>query len=136
LKTNIQVSLKLCVLVLVCCRPIADFFAGKQQTADLFAEAVCRAGWRLNSAAGQAVVLSYVLSMCKSPDLGLQAYMWVSASILAQPDAPWMLCDKGTLDLATVAQRAVPALAQRLGDGAVAGSAPAFAEYIVWWVQH
>jgi hypothetical protein len=49
------------------CRPIADFFAGKQQTADMCAEAVCSAGWRLDSAAAKGMLL--VLSVCGSPQL-------------------------------------------------------------------
>jgi hypothetical protein len=62
-----------------------QFFAGKQQTADMFAEAVCNAGWSLDSAAAQAVGLSLVLSVSGSPGLTLQAYLWVAASCLAQP---------------------------------------------------
>lgn len=71
------------------CRSIAEFLAGKQQTADAFAEAVCEAGWRLDPTAARALVLSLVLSLCKSPDASLRAYMWASASMLAQPSPRW-----------------------------------------------
>lgn len=139
-KTNMpcQVSPWLCAILWLCAlcngicrRPIADFLVGKQQTADLFADAVCRAGWCLNNAAAQAVVLSHVLPVCGAPKSSFQAYMWASASILAQPEASWKRCDKGAVDPASVSELAVSALALRLSDDAVAGSAPAFAEYII-----
>jgi hypothetical protein len=50
-----QFRLMCTVCVCVCCRPIEQFVAAKQQTAGIFAAAVCKAGWRLNCHAAAVV---------------------------------------------------------------------------------
>lgn len=118
--------------VFIAGRPTADFFAGKQQTADMFAEAVCSAGWRLNSAAVKAVGLSLVLSVCGSEELSFQAYIWAYASILAQPVtdvAQGGDKDSKTKSVREVVRASLSVLVSSLNVGAAPGM-PALLEYI------
>lgn len=99
----------------------------------MFADAVCSAGWRLNSAAAKAVVLSLVLSACGSPELGLQAHMWAYASILAHPVNNMRAegVDKEPIvrTVWDVVHKGLAALVSSLNDGAAAGM-PALLQHV------
>lgn len=72
------------VLLLVpCCRPMAEFYDTKRQTATLFAKAVCDAGWTLDSSAAQAAAASHVLCLAPASPVRVHACMWLFAASLA-----------------------------------------------------
>jgi hypothetical protein len=75
------------------CRPVQDFLAGKRQTVTLFVEAICKAGWQLNSQAAKAAVLSGMFFLCDAPATGLRGLMWAASSIMSMSPGGWASSD-------------------------------------------
>jgi hypothetical protein len=67
-------------------RPYADFVAAKAATATALAEAVCRAGWCIQSSAAQAIAASGILSKADSPPSSCRASLWGISSYIADPE--------------------------------------------------
>jgi hypothetical protein len=73
-------------LVSVRCRPYAEFMAAKRATATALVEAVCRAGWCIQSSAAQAIAASGILSKANSPLSSLRGSLWALSSCIAGLD--------------------------------------------------
>lgn len=114
------------------CRPYAEFWSAKQQTAEAFAEALCRTGWSLTVAAAQAVARSSVLALAPPAITRFNASAWLTAALLAGLDA----ADDMTLARAAAAAMTNSSLLKDLGSPAV-GSLPAhhqLIQFLTWWV--
>lgn len=62
---------------------MAEFHSAKRQASQLFAQAVCDAGWALNSMAAQTVAGSHVTCLALASLVGTHASMWLLAAVLA-----------------------------------------------------
>lgn len=58
--------------------------AAKQHTANVFAAAVCKAGWRLNSAAAAAVGRSRLNQLAPPSDTNMRSILWGLAATLVE----------------------------------------------------
>lgn len=67
------------------CRPFKDFFADKQHTAGLFAQAVCDAGWRLSSKTVCEVASGFVFKFVPPSGHGFRSSLWAVAALLSDP---------------------------------------------------